>query len=480
MTHILLVEDEDFFRQTLTDYLTFKKFKVTEAPNGKVAKDLLTAGNNYDIVLSDVQMPLMNGVDLLRWMQSTRPTPFILMTGFTNLLETQSAYDLGANEFLSKPFKNKELLEVLQRTVATIQKTVGVAEAPQRPGTHGSVVVREVVQKSFTDYISSDENGEDEFYCKVSIDEFVSRNQIDFDLFIRLGAKKFIKIANNGQKLESERIHTYREKGLQYLYVKKEDFNKVVHFNLQITHLLKDAKNISVEKKMNFMKYAGEVLLEDCFINGVAQDAVNDAKDLMDSTMEVLSQSDDMMDMLSMFSSITDPFYAHSVCTAMYAVLIAKELGTVSEKEMQHLATAGLFHDIGKRELDRSLFEKSRFQLTPVERKAVESHVIRSREILESIPDISPVVLRLVFEHHEDEIGLGFPQGLKGHQLHHLSRILIVANKFSELALKRDNKNKLTGYQAVCFIEETNTDRLNADIVNVLKSIFIKSKAKTA
>src|SRR3989344_8465266 len=95
---ILLVEDDDYFRSAVKDLLS-KKYDVLEAANGKIARDLLIL-TSVDLVLSDIQMPHFTGVDLLEWVKKNRPSPVILMTGFSHILETQRAHELGADDFL--------------------------------------------------------------------------------------------------------------------------------------------------------------------------------------------------------------------------------------------------------------------------------------------------------------------------------------------------------------------------------------------
>lgn len=116
MTKILVVEDDQFFRDAICDLLKKKGYEVFEASNGKVAQEVILV-QNFDVILSDIQMPSLTGIELLKWTQDKNiTTPFILMTGFSMLLETQSAYDLGAKEFISKPFQQSELLELIKKT----------------------------------------------------------------------------------------------------------------------------------------------------------------------------------------------------------------------------------------------------------------------------------------------------------------------------------------------------------------------------
>jgi CheY-like chemotaxis protein len=120
MLRILLVEDDDDLRQAISDLLS-RKYIVVEATNGKSGQEMLSHGH-FDLVISDAQMPLMNGVEFLRWIkQQNKTIPFILMTGYSEMLETKTTFDLEVDNFIVKPFLNTDLMdavnEVLQQSM---------------------------------------------------------------------------------------------------------------------------------------------------------------------------------------------------------------------------------------------------------------------------------------------------------------------------------------------------------------------------
>src|SRR3954466_7692227 len=114
MLTILVVDDDDFFRKAVKLILEKYRYAVAEAPNGRVAKDILSAGK-FDLVISDIRMPHFTGVELLEWTQAhKKEVPLVLVTGFANLMETKQAADLGAKAFLTKPFKDADLLSIVE------------------------------------------------------------------------------------------------------------------------------------------------------------------------------------------------------------------------------------------------------------------------------------------------------------------------------------------------------------------------------
>jgi two-component system response regulator HydG len=119
---ILLVDDDYYFRTILEKSLTHHGYAPTCAEDAKQAQQALSLGE-FDLVISDIRMPGMTGLELLDWVKKNRPLPFILMTGFAEILETQEGAQLGADAFLAKPFKTEELLRAIESCFPTTKAT---------------------------------------------------------------------------------------------------------------------------------------------------------------------------------------------------------------------------------------------------------------------------------------------------------------------------------------------------------------------
>jgi putative nucleotidyltransferase with HDIG domain len=439
---ILIADDNEHLRSALLTFLQSRGFSVEVAVNGKVARELIQF-NEFDIVLTDVQMPFLDGVELLKWIKENRPgLPVVMMTAFTNILETQTAHDLGASDFIAKPFKNVELTPILERLL--LPKPL--KEEPQVPV--------------------------DEKFCKVSIEEFVAKLKIEFDIYIKLSETKIIKIGHAGENLPGERIQTYKEKGLKYLYVKREDFRKIIDFNLQLTKIVVASDKVSAEKKLNFMRYTGEVVLEKAFVDGVDKQLYADAKDIFGTTVSFISENPEQLELLDVLNSHTDWLYAHSIASGMFAMMIARKLGHTSTQTFFKLGMAGLFHEIGYKEIPRHIIDKPRPLMTQEDRALIESHVARAKEILACINGVPSDVIDIVYQHHEDGLGQGYPRRLATRDIHPLAKIFQVADLFTDFALKGPLYTGLSGSAAVKQVETFWADRLDKEALAALKSIF--------
>jgi two-component system, NtrC family, response regulator PilR len=120
MPNILIVDDELSMRQFLTHLFQHDGHAVRVAENGRAAMALLRA-QPADVVISDVKMPDMGGIDLLRAARELRPDlEFIMMTAFANVDTAREAFLLGAFDFIQKPFDNDLLKEIVARALAKI------------------------------------------------------------------------------------------------------------------------------------------------------------------------------------------------------------------------------------------------------------------------------------------------------------------------------------------------------------------------
>lgn len=119
---VLLVEDVEDMRQYVANVLA-SEFNVSLAENGKQALDLLQH-EQFDVVISDIMMPEMDGIELLQQMKQSESliqTPVILLTARNETEDRVSALKIGADDYLTKPFNTEELVLRIQRLCNAVQ-----------------------------------------------------------------------------------------------------------------------------------------------------------------------------------------------------------------------------------------------------------------------------------------------------------------------------------------------------------------------
>jgi two-component system phosphate regulon response regulator OmpR len=107
--HILVVDDDDRIRNLLKDYLTENNYIVSTAENADHAKDRLKYFK-FDVIILDVMMPGQNGYDLTKEIKRQIKVPIILLTAKGEVENRIKGLELGAEDYIGKPFEPKELL----------------------------------------------------------------------------------------------------------------------------------------------------------------------------------------------------------------------------------------------------------------------------------------------------------------------------------------------------------------------------------
>jgi len=115
--HILVVDDEPLIRRSLSEFLTLEGYAVSSASNGKEALNLLKK-IKADIILSDIQMPDINGLQLLKEIKARKYLiPVILITGYGTIDNAVAAIQMGAYDYITKPIIDNEIKILLERIV---------------------------------------------------------------------------------------------------------------------------------------------------------------------------------------------------------------------------------------------------------------------------------------------------------------------------------------------------------------------------
>ncbi len=135
---ILVIDDEAVIREGLRQSLALEGYQVEVAANGKIGMDKLQK-NEFSVVISDLKMPIMSGIDVLKTIQVLQPNvPVIIITGFATVDSAVDAMKNGAFEYLTKPFLPDQILEKVE---AAIKKRILNLEAVQINSHHSETLL---------------------------------------------------------------------------------------------------------------------------------------------------------------------------------------------------------------------------------------------------------------------------------------------------------------------------------------------------
>lgn len=117
---IILAEDNDILRRSLSFFLESKGFTVESFSDGKDALEAIKT-NNYDLILTDINMPGVSGMEITQYVRNTidSPIPIIIFTS-SGIEQTElDCFDIGANEFIAKPVSPAVLLVRINKLLKT-------------------------------------------------------------------------------------------------------------------------------------------------------------------------------------------------------------------------------------------------------------------------------------------------------------------------------------------------------------------------
>ena len=127
---ILIVDDEEMMRTLLNRILSREGYKIRSAEDGVVALEVLKA-EKVDIIISDMKMPRMDGFELLKIVKNEYPKiGVIIMTAYGDTYTVKDALLLGADEYITKPFKSYEISLVVERVYWRILSASSQASNP--------------------------------------------------------------------------------------------------------------------------------------------------------------------------------------------------------------------------------------------------------------------------------------------------------------------------------------------------------------
>ena len=121
--HILVVDDDDRIRELIKQYLEENNFLVTTAIDAFDAKKKLNI-IKFDILILDIMMPGKSGLSLTKEIKKTNQTPIILLTAKRETLDRIQGLEIGADDYIGKPFEPKELLLRINNILNKTQKPV--------------------------------------------------------------------------------------------------------------------------------------------------------------------------------------------------------------------------------------------------------------------------------------------------------------------------------------------------------------------
>lgn len=441
---VLAVDDNASLLRFLVSAFTANGCAVTPASAAEQALVLIDA-HEFDLVVSDIKMPGLSGLDLLRAVKTKQPsTPVVLITGAPSVNSAVFGLRHGAYDYLPKPFSIKEIQQLVERVRADREKwngqvplPAGLAEELARRQTSVETLFRigdlalqglepqlfvEQVLRSTVHSIRSDaglallrdEQGRftsSQDGAPGAIKEALRMLEGAFDGLVAGGGRETVTLSAPGHPLD---VIVALIPG--------------VGRSMGLLCLVRDTAS------------GGFLPDERTMLHGFAQTTAVALQKLV--LRENLERN--LVDTITAFVNAIeskDPYLkGHSARVALYATEIGQTMG-LDDETVQVVNRGAMLHDLGKLSIMDTILRKPE-RLTPEEFALIKAHPVVGHKILEPLRFLARESCA-VRHHHERFDGTGYPDGLRGDGIPLVARVVTVADVFDALTSHRPYRTAL-------------------------------------
>lgn len=489
---VLVVDDERFIRDILSDFLTMEGYQVRTAENGAQAVVELSRGS-FDLVLTDLKMPHMGGIELLRHVVESQPEALtVIMTGFGTVETAIDAMKQGAYDYILKPFKVEEVVHVVQRGIEKqrfaaenlrLREALSIYKVSEAITASLSLdqVVHTVIDSALHE-VQADavflwlDDGEGCFFERAS--RVLDRTKIErpenpmADPDAPPPSPGVLDPARVAARLELEAPVVFS--AVDGLPLFQTQPSKPLSSLLIVPLRMRDRLLgwLSVASFTPFRRFTeGQRKLLAIVASRAALAIENarlyeDLRRTFQQTIESLANTIDKMDHYTR---------GHSERVALYATRLARSLG-LDEKQVEIVRQAALMHDIGKIGCVMNLNKPGK--LTPSEYESFQKHPTYGKEILGPIQFLEPVIPG-VFLHHERWDGRGYPLGLGKEKIPLIARIITVADTYDAMTSDRAYRKALPHEVAMNEIERCSGSQFDPDLANEFVRLMEELREET-
>lgn len=310
-------------------------------------------------------------------------------------------------------------------------------------------------------------------FLPIPIDEFVNGVLIPVDIYVRISEEKFICVAKASTSTNVDQFRKYQSKEVTYLWVQKKEYYKLTHQSISIAGIALSKKEINDKQRTMLVTNAARTVFRQLDHLGFDLEAYNNSKQVTEAVVGLVENHKVLSDLFASLANVSDQLLAHSVGVSCLSVVIGTALGYEKKATLEKLAMGGLLHDIGMKALPRDLIQKPLSTMSAEEIQTYETHAYRGMQMLMSLGIVPDDVVSIVYEHHENSIGQGYPQRLRDVKMHPLAKVVALADAYVDLILTNVNcpvpKNPR---EALMYIEHTLGVPYNKEAFRALKKVI--------
>ncbi len=494
---ILVVDDEEGILDVTEGYFQRKGYDVYTAGNGIEALEILDH-TEIGCVFTDINMPIMDGLELAEKIREKESTlPVVVMTGYPSLENSIRTLKNGVVDYLIKPVNLEQMELTLKRILRErelfvenliLKAEIGRQERLKQLNQELLERIEEVhtLNRVMEDFSTSDSSyGIFNKVVELGIEE-LHADKVFFHIYAEPDQSLILMAASDSglipdavRPLYGEDLSPSAARFIRNVLgtdqnpclISGSGRNRQLDaciWSLMIVPLKIRDKIFGVASAFSF--HENKIFSEQdvYYMNFITQKAA--------SAIENIALYENIYDNLfsTLYAFVTAlevrDLYTrrHSTRVARYAHMIAKEMGCSAE-ELDIINFAGSLHDIGKIGIRDDILLKPE-PLTREEYEKIKEHPVIGADIIGKL-GLWDREMEIIRHHHERFDGKGYPDGLSGHDIPKLARILSVADSFDAMASDRAYRRKMDKYKVLDIISENAGKQFDPVVVAAFLSV---------
>lgn len=425
---LIAAPENDYFKQ-LCSAFTESGYEVTYVSTG-IEAQIQLGQNKYFHIIMAYELKNHPSLTVMKFIKFNCPN-----TRFTVTISNEAIKDLEADNQDIASFKlkmNQIGVFKLFTGYTEIAHLVSFVDSQQ----NFNDLMAQVKPATKEERTEGPVDEKDSEFIEISIDHFFGATKNLFDVFIKIGNGKYIKILHKGDQFEQSQIKKYKdEKKVDYLYIKKTDHKKYIRLLAEINRKVISSQNAHIQTKYNLTKHVTSEVIKSAWVEGVNHGLVDQATEVCDNIYQFVQKQNNLFNLLKQLQDMGPDEYDHSFLVAFFSCSLAKQFDWNSAVTTQSLTMASMFHDIGLIKVPEEIRNKKKIELTPEELAIFQMHPQYSLELLENNQSISRTILQIIHQHHESMDGSGYPNHLSNKKILMLSQILIFVNEFADIMI---------------------------------------------
>lgn len=438
--NILVIDDSAAIRHRLIKLLEPLNANFEQADNGRQAWDIIN-GKKFDVILTDIDMPEMSGIELCRRLKKkddTRDIPVVVVSSLDSEEDIEKGFEVGATYYIAKSDVYTDLFNVvegiLSRSNRNSNQIILIVD--------DSATIRKIVERGLKSAGFKTMTAENGRKAMEILNEHIP------DLIL----SDIDMPEMNGFEFCETVYADPRFSGIPFIVMSAK--NDRGHMNRMVQH----GAASYVTKPFNIDSLVLQI-----------EEVLSNQFRLLLKERERLETERNLV--IASISSLISALEARDPYTKGHSEVVGRivsgmlALTGAGKREIENAHIGGRLHDIGKIGVRDSVLLKSG-PLTDIELAHIMEHPLKGAEIIKNIPSLSGT-LDIVMYHHERMDGNGYPEGLKGDDIPLLARMTAVADTYHALSSDRPYRTATSHDRALQIIYDARETQLCPDCVKL-------------